>query len=106
MLNGLAGFVGFIPLEQTLHFPVLTVNGSDVPTDSDAVPSWIAYSTDMSNSLLTGNSVDISGVDGAYRISIACTTANGFAVGNVYTVLVSYAMTSSARRQSFTFMVI
>lgn len=97
-------FVGYVTLEATLYFPVLTDDAS-VPEDADAAPTWIAYSVNIASALTNGTTADLSGVDGAYIASIACTAANGFAAGNLYTVLVSYAMGASARRQSFTFMV-
>ena len=97
-------FMGFVNLEGTLYFPVLT-DASSVPTDSDSAPTWIAYSQDISSALVNGTATTIAGVDGAYYISIDCTAANGFAAGGKFSVLVSYAMSASNRRQSFTFVV-
>lgn len=98
-------FVGYVTLEGTLYFPVLT-DSSSVPTDADAAPTWIAYEADLTSQLTSGTSTKISGLDGVYVGGVACTANNGFAAGQLYTVLASYAISSSARKQSFTFMVV
>ena len=98
-------FMGFVNLESTLYFPVLT-DVASVPTNADAAPTWILYSTNISTALTNGTVAALSGVTGAYIATIACTAANGLAVGGLYTVLVSYAVSAgSQRRQSFTFAV-
>lgn len=98
-------FAGFCELAGTLVAPVLTVNTSDVPTAADASPTYSVYNADMASVLATGTCTALSGETGGYYVSQAITAGLGFASGGLYTVLVSYALSSAARRQMITFQV-
>jgi hypothetical protein len=99
-------YVGPVTLEGTLVFPVISRNTSDVPTAADAAPTYSIYNASMSAVLTTGTTSALSGVTGGYTLSKAITAALGFAAGNEYVILVEYALSSSARTDTYRFSVI
>ena len=93
-------------LEGTLVFPFITVNTSDVPTAADATPTYKVYAADLQTTLVSStNASALSGETGGYYVSQSITAAGGFESGKTYAVLVTYAISSAARRQTFTFTV-
>ena len=93
-------------LEDTLSFPFVTANTSDVPTAPDATPTYDVYEPNSSTKRLSAQSASTIGtITGVYRISKAIQAANGFSAGKLYSVVTMYALSSSNRRQTFTFMV-
>lgn len=99
-------FVGFVALEGTLAFLIPTENTSDVPTNADSAPTYTIYSvdSDSADSLATGTTTLLE--TGVYRLSDTVPAAEGFAAGGFYDVLVSYAISSSARKKLFRFGVV
>jgi hypothetical protein len=101
-------FAGFVTLEDTVQIPVLTESTASVPTDADATPTYTIYHPSTGDELASGtvtNPGDVASVTGAYILSHAITSDAGFAAGKTYTVLVSYQISASQRRQWFTFTV-
>jgi len=86
---------------------VASVGGNTAANGSFTVTRLTAdtYSLDGS----TGNGAYTSGgtwhVAGLYILSIAATAANGFDAGNSYTVSASWAISASARADTFSFSV-
>jgi len=80
---------------QVLTFTVETVNTSQVPTDSSALPTYKVYEGSATGGttlpLLTGTMVkrDDSGTTGFYEHGFTLLAATGFEVGKLYTVLIS-----------------
>lgn len=101
-------YVGPVELAGTLVFLIETVNGSSVPTDADAAPTYDIYDADPTDSKLvtSGTSTTLSSVTGAYYVSETITTAKGFAAGGSYVVVGSWAISSSSRQQSYRFTVV
>lgn len=99
-------FVGFVALEGTLAFLIPTENTSDVPTNGDSAPTYTIYSvdSDSADSLTTGTTTNLE--TGVYRLSDTVPASEGFAAGGFYDVLVSYAISSSARKKLFRFGVV
>lgn len=99
-------FVGFVPLEGTLAFFIPTENTSDVPTNADSAPTYSIYSveSDEQTELTNGTSASVN--TGIYRVSKAIAASSGFAAGGFYDVLVSYAMSTAARKKLFRFGVV
>lgn len=95
--------MGIVDLEDSLPIPILTVNGSDVPTTPDADPTWKVFDS-AGTEVLTGTATVNPGSEtGFYHAVVACTAANGFASGQTYTFYAEWAISSSARGEKTTF---
>lgn len=98
-------FWGIIALGDTLYGPLVTRNGSLVPTAPTAAPTFTIYAADMSGSLQTGTSANLDSLTGVYYITQAVTSGNGFAAGKIYTCVATYAISGTTYRQTHTFQV-
>jgi hypothetical protein len=89
----------------------VTISG--VGGNTAANGTWVVTVVDPNNFTLngsTGNAAYTSGgswhVTGLYEISFAAGSANGYAQGVTYTVVVSYAVSSTSYGEVFTFAVV
>lgn len=99
-------YVGFVALEGTLSFLVLTENTSEVPTDADSTPTYDVHAADFSSVFLNDQNVTtLGGVTGAYYVSQAINASAGFAAGNTYTLLATWEISAAARAKTYTFTV-
>lgn len=99
-------FVGFFDLEGTIAFLIPTENGSDVPTNGDSTPTATIYSVTSSGQTSISTATVTNVETGVYRLSDTAAAADGFAAGGQYDVLVSYAISSAARKKLFRFGVV
>tara|TARA_Y100000310_G_C20341148_1_gene649872 strand:+ start:135 stop:443 length:309 start_codon:yes stop_codon:yes gene_type:complete len=100
-------FAGFVNLGDTLVAPVLTITAAEVPIDADSAPTYAMYDED-GNSIEAGTCTDpndLDTIDGAYIVSEDILAGDGYAAGKTYFCLVSYEISSNARRQVLTFTV-
>lgn len=88
-------------LGDTVYLMAYTHGGTFTPAAPDATPTVLVYD----NANLQSRSADIgvtptvtqaSGVTGAYVIEFDATAGNGFASNEVYYVIVSWAVSSTA----------
>lgn len=99
-----SSFVGFIELESTIYIPFGTTNSSEVPTNADSLPTCAIYSADMTSTLVA--SATVSNVTtGLYKITQTVGAGSGFASGQTYAAVVSYAVSASNRQQVLNFTV-
>lgn len=82
-------FVGYVELGDTLVGSLLTENASRVPTDATGLPTGRVYGPSGYLLSLTCALLDDASTTGLYSWSIEATTANGFASGQSYSVLLS-----------------
>jgi len=75
-------------LGQNLTCTLQAYNGSNVPTDADALPTYSVYENTTNTAILTGTmaKLDDAGTAGLYAISLTISTANGFALWKSYSV--------------------
>jgi hypothetical protein len=99
--------LGHIALSATIGVWFQTRNSSDVPTASDAAPTFAVYKLGTDTPLLSAQTTSaVSGATGFYRGSIAATEANGFEAGQSYCVRGAWAMSSSNRAEVLYFTVV
>jgi hypothetical protein len=101
-------FIGFIQLAGTLASAVQTVGANDVPTDADSAPTYRIYGpagTLMTNGTGTTTIMDSSNTNGLYRLSHSISSGDGYAAGSSYTIVYSWAISSSLRGAVQTFTV-
>lgn len=97
-------FLGFVALEATLNRHIQLANGN-APATADAAPTFRIYGPD-STPVQTGTcSTVVDSQTGWHLLSQAVTAALGFARGT-YTIRVAYAVSSTAKVQSYTFTVV
>ncbi len=58
-------------------------------SDADATPTYEVFEDDNDTAILSGDAVKRTGKTGDYRVTFTASTANGFAVGSSYNVIVS-----------------
>jgi len=95
--------LGIIALGSTLSCCLQLANGNS-PQTADAQPTYRIYS---GATLVTSGTLSASVVDsqtGWHSISQAITTSGNFSAG-IYTIRVSYAVSSVAKVQEFSFQV-
>lgn len=85
-------------LDETANVPNICV-GADggTPASPDSTPTYSvrdAAGLSDGSTLVTGTGVAISGVTGGYFFSPALTAANGFAAGENYYLVISYAIST------------
>lgn len=105
MLAEAIGDLGPIALGGTLYVPVQCYNGSGVPTSPDSAPTVKIFSGTTLKLTATGPSADQGSLTGYRPTSAAITAANGFASGQRYEGIVTYAVSGTNHAQPFTFSV-
>ena len=92
------GYMGTIPLGDTLRLALQCVNSSGVVTAPDAAPTWSMYG-DSDTALLAGSlgSSDADSKTGLRTGDAAITAGNGFSSGMRVIVRFAYAISSSNR---------
>ena len=109
MAVGSQGFIGFVALDGTVYMGVVCKNGSGVPTSPDAAPSYRIYDEDRTSTLHTGT---LSGSDTDSQTGFrtgsqaSITTANGYARGKTYYILIGYAISSTNYADELLFTVV
>ena len=91
-----------VVLGATCAIPFFSLNDSNVPTAPDAAPTYqirAAAGLGDGTNIATGTSSAVSGITGAYYISHAITSGNGFAAGTNYYILITYAISAATKRQ-------
>lgn len=78
----------FVPLELTITRD-FTISGSSGATDADSLPTCKVFEDSTDTAILTPTVVKRSGETGVYRVSIPCTSVNGFEAGKSYNVLIT-----------------
>ena len=101
------GFQGSIAIGGA--FPLATVcrNGSLVPTAPSAAPNYSIYPPGFSSATASG-SLGSSDTDSKTRFrtgSVTASAGNGFASGTLYTVVYTYAISSTNYTNTATFLV-
>jgi hypothetical protein len=92
------GFIGDVAIGGTILIPVVCRNGSDVPSAPDADPTYTVFdaagtqvgSQTGSMSLNPGSKTGFQGV------VLTASEGNGYASGSLYTVHISYEISSTA----------
>lgn len=89
----------------TVLIPIQCRNTSDVPTAPDSDPSYTVYdSTGAQVGSQTGTfSLNPGSNTGFYQLVLTVSTGNGYAANSKYSVLVTWAISSSNRAQEFAF---
>lgn len=94
-----------VDLESSLYVLLRTKTNAGVPTAATGSPTFAVYTPGTSTPLIAGTLTgNVNSVASLYVTSaIACTTANGFAVGN-YRIEFDYVVSgvSLADKQDFT----
>jgi hypothetical protein len=86
-----------VVLEGTLYGWFIAKSG-DTPTAADAAPTYKIVGPDGLMASGTGTMTSQAGVGtGVYSYSHALTAANGYASSQNYSVIISYAISSSAK---------
>lgn len=101
------GYLGLVTLEDTLQFFVQVRNGNNVASTPDGTPSYAIYGLDGS-ALLNGSAgaSDHNSKTGYRRATAAITAANGFAVGGLYHIRATWAVSGTNYVQQFSFNVV
>lgn len=92
------GNIGAFELEATIPLLCPCANSSGVPTAPDAAPTWKILNsagTEIANGTLS--TTDSAGLTGVRTGTTTAAAASGFAPGNVYSIIYSYAINSQAR---------
>ncbi len=79
-------FQGFVALESTFVLYIQVTTSARTPVAPDAAPTFKVFLGSAELSALAGTSVAVSAVTGLYKVSIACTAANGLAAGQTVVV--------------------
>lgn len=101
-------YLGMVNLDGTLTVPIQCRTDARAPVAPDAAPSGRVYGPDPTATMTNGTFTASGPVDsqtGFYKGSVSCTSANGYASGNNYTIRVTYAVSSATKVQLFTFTV-
>jgi len=91
------GFLGFVELGATLRLALQCRNGSQVITAPAAAPAWSVYGT-SDTPVITGTlgASDADSKTGFRTGNLVCSSGNGFAAGQRYTIRLSYEISSTA----------
>lgn len=98
------GYLGFVTLEATLTRHLQLANGN-APVTADAPPTYRIYGADGSPVANGTLSTVVDTQTGLHAVVQACTSLAGFARGT-YTLRVSYAVSTVAKVQAYTFTVV
>lgn len=85
-------------LEATCKIPFLSHPATETPTATTGTPAYeirAAAGLGDGSTIATGSATALSGVTGGWYISHAITTANGFAAGTTYYIVVSYVIAAA-----------
>ncbi len=76
-------------LEETIVLDFITSNATGAAADADSLPTAAVYEDANDTPILAPTVVKRTSLTGNYRVSIACTAANGFEAAKSYNVVVS-----------------
>ncbi|MEO5366054.1 MAG: SpaA isopeptide-forming pilin-related protein [Magnetococcus sp. WYHC-3] len=100
------GCPSFVIIGNNLKFTICTHDpDTGVLTDADDVPSYRVYEDETSTAILTGSmaKLDDTNTTGFYSEVIACTAANGFEDGKVYSIYITATVDSDTGGISYDF---
>jgi hypothetical protein len=92
-----------VRIETTAAIPFVTHGSTDTPAAPDGTPTYVirdAAGLGTGTNLLTGSATAVSGETTVFFLPPAMTTTNGFAAGETYYAIVSYAIGAVAMRDA------
>lgn len=98
-------FLGYFDLGGTLFGLFQALNGSNVPTAADSLPTFRIYSSAglMTNGTGTTAAFDAANVTGLYSFTKTLNSGDGYARGTTYFVRVQATVSSTVRAKTFSF---
>lgn len=86
-----------IPINEVVHFDVITSSSAGVATDADSTPTFLVFEEDTDTAILgPTNFTKRTAMTGNYRGSFTASVANGFEAGKWYSVIGSATVSSTA----------
>lgn len=85
-----------LPLGSTLTFDFICSDGAGAASDADSTPTSAVYEETSDTAILTPTVTKRTSLIGNYRLQVVATTANGFEVGKMYSVIASATVGSVA----------
>ena len=89
-----------IPIDEVVHLDVITSDpATGAAVDADSAPTFDVFEESTDTPILDDQSMTKRGsLDGNYRGSITCSTANGFEAGKWYSVVVTAIVDSTTAK--------
>lgn len=78
-----------VPIDTTIVRDFCTHTTAGAVSDADSTPTIEVFEDDTDVAILTPTATKRTSKTGNYRVSLVCTTANGFEVGKSYNVIAS-----------------
>ena len=101
------GFQGSIALSGAFPLATICRNGSLVPTAPDSAPAYSIYPPGCASATASGSlgASDTDSKTGFRSGSVTASAGNGFSSGTLYTVVYTYAISSTTYTNTATFLV-